>query len=125
MSRWPFPRSASATDTGSFPVVKIWAAWNVPSPLPSNTFTSLPPLSAVMMSRRPLPRSAPAPDRGFKPVGKGARGLKGAVAVAQQHADVAASGVGRDDVEAAVSQVRHRHRLWRCPRREGARGLER
>ena len=70
----------------------------------------LPPSSATTRSGLPSPlTSATATERGSSRWRRSA-GLEGAVAVAQQHAHVAADVVGDDEVGLAVAvDVRHRH----------------
>ena len=105
------------SELGRCPASKCLAVLKVPLPLPSSTLMlSLSRLAttrscfAVAVEVRDAQRHRSSADREVH------RGLEGAVAVAQQHADGVAPGVGHGQVELAVAvEVPHRHGARRGP----------
>ena len=93
--------------------------WKVPSPLPSNTDTSLEPALATARSVRPSPCEVARHERvGRFPHRVRHLVLEGAVAVAQQHRHVVGAGVGDGQVGAAVAGEVPRHEgAWLGPHR--------
>src|SRR6185503_13376784 len=70
-------RSATATELEPAPAGKVCAAWNVPSPLPRRTETSLLPRFALTRSFTPSPLKSPtATHCGLLPTGSGAAVVK-------------------------------------------------
>ena len=116
----PSPLKSPATRAaGRYPAAYRTWSWKVPSPLPSNTDTSLEPSLATARSVRPSPLKSPA-TRALWPGPRRVRHLvlEGAVAVAQQHRHVVGAVVGDGQVGAAVAVEVPRHEGdWPVPRR--------
>ena len=121
-------KSPIVTKNGPPSTARLRGAWNVPSPLPSSTTTVLDPVLAMARSGRPSPLKSPAvTELGPTPAANGHRRLKRSVAIAEEHGDGVASGVGDGQIRPAVPvEVRDRDRLrtGALPQVHRSRGLE-